>query len=174
MESVINIEALVKAVAAGNETSFEQLYTHLADRVFSFVSARTSTRTEALDVTQDTFVELYKALSGFRYERDAAFYSFVFTIARRQLAQHYDKRAKHQVTELVEEVTPSETASAELTSEVQQALETLDDRSREIVVLHHFSRYTFAEIAALINMTESAVRVRHHRARLHLAEALTR
>lgn len=174
MESVINIERVVSEAALGNEASFEQLYAHLVDRVFLFVSARTSNRTEALDVTQDTFVELYKALPGFRYERDAAFYSFVFTIARRQLAQHYGKNAKHKVSELNEETIPSGDVPQELTTEVQQALQTLDDRSREIVVLHHWARYTFAEIATLINMTESAVRVRHHRARAHLAETLTR
>lgn len=173
MESVIDIETAVREASAGNAASFETLYTHLVDRVFSFICARTSTRTEAFDVTQDTFVELYKALRTFTYERDAAFYGFVFTIARRQLAQHYAKRAKHHTDALTEDLVPSGDVSCELTAAVHQALDSLDDRSREIVVLHHFARYTFAEIATLINMTESAVRVRHHRARARLAETLT-
>jgi RNA polymerase sigma-70 factor (ECF subfamily) len=173
MESVINVQEVTGDIAAGNTARFEELYTHLVDRVFSFVALRTSGRSEALDVTQDTFVELYKALRTFRFEHDAAFYSFVFTIARRQLAQHYAKQTKHKTEVLLEETVGGNEVPAELTHEVQRALETLDDRSREIVVLHHFARYTFAEIATLINMTESAVRVRHHRARTRLADALT-
>jgi RNA polymerase sigma factor (sigma-70 family) len=173
MESVINIQAVLKEIARGDTARFEVIYTHVVDRVFAFVALRTRRRADALEVTQDTFVELYKSLATFRYEHDAAFYAFVFTIARRQLAQYYAKQAKHQTVALVEDVVAGDEVSPLITHEVHRALQALDDRSREIVVLHHFSRYTFAEIAKLINMTESAVRVRHHRARARLALALT-
>jgi RNA polymerase sigma-70 factor (ECF subfamily) len=174
MESVINIQSIADAAKAGDQASFETLYQYLADRVFSFVFARTGNRTAALDVTQDTFVELYKSLPSFTYQSDAAFYSFVYTIARRQLAQYYAKTHKHAASELDEATIAGGEPGAELTTDVQRALTKLDDCSREIVVLHHWARYTFAEIGTLINMTESAVRVRHHRARAELANILTR
>ncbi len=173
MESVVDIQQTVAAASRGDQASFSVLYEHLGDRVFAFVLSRTSNRTVALDVTQDSFVELFKALPKFTYQSDAAFFAFVFTIVRRQVAQYYHRHNKEQVVELHEEfIAESGPGAAELHA-VHAALATLDEATRDIVVLHHWSRYTFAEIAAMVNMTESAVRVRHHRARATLAEALS-
>lgn len=171
MESV-NIKALTEQCAAGNSDSFAELYGSLVDRVFSFVSYRTNDRVAAIEVTQDIFVELHQALRKFEYQNDAAFYGFLFTIVRRQLAKHYKTNEKHGTKDMDETVMSAGGADPELTLSVRAALEDLDEVSREIVVLHHWSRFTFAEIGGIINMTESAVRVRHHRACATLASVL--
>ncbi len=171
MES-INIRTTIQQSVEGDSKAFAELYEHLVQRVFAFVATRVSERHVAQEVTQDIFVELHKSLPKFSYHSDAAFYAYVFTIVRRQLAARYGLQKKHQVVELDETVFSIKEQSAEVTHSVQSALETLDECTREIVVLHHWSRFTFAEIGALINMTESAVRVRHHRARAHLASVL--
>ncbi|MCA9354411.1 MAG: sigma-70 family RNA polymerase sigma factor [Candidatus Kaiserbacteria bacterium] len=171
MESV-EIKALIDHAVADTSQGFAALYEHTVDRVFSFVAFRTNNHEDASEVTQDVFVELYKSLSRFTYQSDAAFYAFLFTIVRRQLASYYAKTKKHETTELTEEVHGRTDSPVEQNCSVAQALETLDEVSREIVVLHHWSRYTFAEIGTIINMTESAVRVRHHRARAALASIL--
>jgi RNA polymerase sigma factor (sigma-70 family) len=69
-------------------------------------------------------------------------------------------------------VAASETTSPETTLALTEALKQLDECSREIVVLHHWSRYTFGEIATIVDMTEEAVRVRHHRAKAVLKDLL--
>ena len=171
MES-INIETLVKQSVANNADSFRVLYEHLSQRIFAFVVTRVNDRMTAIEVTQDAFVELYKSLPKFKYQSDPAFYAFVFTIVRRQLAARYSEQKKHVRVDVEESTIPEHTFATEEMHAVHTALETLDECSREIVVLHHWSRFTFAEIGALINMTESAVRVRHHRARASLASAL--
>ena len=88
------------------------------------------------------------------------------------MAAHYHRQQATHVEEFHDEQVAATGPGAELTHSVHRALEQLDECSREIVVLHHWSRYTFAEIAAIINMNESAVRVRHHRARATLASVL--
>lgn len=60
MES-INIKTLVEHCAKNDTVSFTELYEHLVERVFTFVSYRTDTRTAATEITQDVFVELHKA-----------------------------------------------------------------------------------------------------------------
>jgi RNA polymerase sigma factor (sigma-70 family) len=174
MKSDRSIQLLVAEYQSGNRACFEELYQLLTPAIFAFVSHRTATRELAKEVTQDSFVELSKALAQFTYQSDSAFYAFVFTIVRRQLAKQYAQNAKHSSVgeDALETVADSE-VSRETTLSVQVALEKLDERSREIVVLHHWSRYTFVEIAAILHMTESAVRVRHHRARATLATLLT-
>lgn len=163
MESVIDLKQVTRQAGAGEVASFEALYRHLVDRIFAYIVCRIATRELAEEVTQDSFIELYRALPKFSYQSDAAFYGFVFTIVKRQLAQQYAKQARIK-TEQLEETHYGETPQTERTLAVTQALATLDDRTRDIVVLHHWSRFTFGEIADMLAMHESAVRVRHHRA----------
>ncbi len=156
--------------------SSKQLYELLVDKVFAYVRSRTRTHEEATDVTQDTFIDFFSTLSNFTYQSRAQFYAYVYTITRRKLARHYTKKNKGgaQIVEFDEHsMSPSDTDIGKaLQSDVERALTTLEGRTREIVVLHHWSRYTFGEIATLLNMKESAVRVRHHRALALLATYL--
>ncbi len=156
--------------------SSKKLYELLVDKVFAYVRSRTSTHEEATDVTQDTFIDFFSTLSNFTYQSRAQFYAYVFVITRRKLARHYNNKSKKGTTAVVfDESTMSPHDSHkdhELGSDMESALSTLEDSTREIVVLHHWSRYTFGEIATLLDMKESAVRVRHHRALALLATYL--
>jgi RNA polymerase sigma-70 factor (ECF subfamily) len=171
MES-IDIKTIVEKAEAQEAGAFTVLYEHLVDRVFPFVAARMNDRMTAKEVTQDIFVELNRSLAKFTYQSDPAFYAFVFTIARRQLAAKYKENKKHLAPEVDESILAGDLPSVEVVHSVESALDTLDECSREIIVLHHWSRFTFAEIGTLINMTEGAVRVRHHRAKTMLASLL--
>jgi RNA polymerase sigma factor (sigma-70 family) len=163
------IRTLVEKSATGDAKQCEELYEHLVDKVFPFVQYRTATKEQAIDITQDVLIDFFSTLSTFRYQSRAQLYAFVFLITRRKLAQSYQKQHHihtHTKTVLDENELPANESpvSKALCEDVQRALEKLPVDTREIVVLHHWSRYTFGEIAELLQMTESAVRVRHHRA----------
>lgn len=161
---------------ARDRAAFRLLYDELIDRVYAYVRSRTSTTADATDVTQDAFIDLFAALERFEYKSIGQFYAFVFTITRRKLGRYYDtkKRDFENRVELPDDsILPSDiTTDTEVTDTVSRALSTLPEVVREIIVLHHWSRYTFGEIAELLDMTESAVRVRHHRALKELAALL--
>ena len=155
--------------------SFRQLYALVQPKVFAYVSYRTTVREQAIDVTQDILLELYQSLPTFVYHSDAEFYGFVFTITRRKLARHYANKhtqASLRQSDVDIDETIATSGMSELELSVRQALEQLDQIDREIIVLHHWSRYTFAEIGTMVNMTEGAVRTRHHRAEAKLADLL--
>lgn len=169
-----DLERIVTEAAGGDTASFHVLYEHTVSKVYAFLVYRLPTKEAALDCTQDSFVALYQALPTFTYKSEAEFYGFIFTIVRRTLAKHYQAREKEGGrVDVPQEQLASPDSNLEQTVAVRQALDTLDEVTREIVVLHHWSRFTFAEIATLYNMKESAVRVRHHRARAALADILT-
>jgi RNA polymerase sigma-70 factor (ECF subfamily) len=172
MERTQSLQTLIAAVQADQSAAAECLYQKLVQPVFAFVSYRTATRDDAKDLTQDCIVEVFRALPRFTYQSDAAFHAFVFTIVRRQLARYYDRSKKTATEDLSPDVAASETTSPETTLALTEALKQLDECSREIVVLHHWSRYTFGEIATIVDMTEEAVRVRHHRAKAVLKDLL--
>jgi RNA polymerase sigma-70 factor (ECF subfamily) len=159
-------QTLVEKSARGDADAFKALYVKLVDRVFGYLAGRTD-RTAATDLAQDSFVELYKALPSFTYRSEFEFHAFVFVIVKRTLARHYENKHTKaaRYTESLDErvLTSPDTDRLERLS-LMQALDVLDEITREIIVLHHWSRYTFPEIATLTDMTESAVRTRHHRA----------
>jgi RNA polymerase sigma-70 factor (ECF subfamily) len=161
-ESVL--ERLLRESARGDTGSFKELYEFLSNRVFAYVRSRTLARDDALDITQQVFIELWKALPRFTYRSDATFYGFLFTIAKRQLIRTYRDARNAAVPLEREEDVPDAGEDRVLEDTLVRALASLDDISREIVVLHHWSRHTFGEIAPMLDMNESAVRVRHHRA----------
>lgn len=167
MEQEQEVQKLVVRAVAEKAGAFEALYEHLVDKVFAYVKYRTSREEDALDLTQEIFIDLYKALPNFKYESSPQFYSFVFVITKRKLAKWYaqiETNSNAKVVVLDENnisVSPTDTV---VQDEISRALAHLEEETREIVVLHHWARYTFKEIASLIEMTESAVRVRHHRA----------
>ena len=169
------LRSLLAEDTRGTAESFRQLYALVQPKVFSYVHYRTTTREQAIDLTQDILLELHQSLATFVYHSDAEFYGFVFTITRRTLARHYAN--KHTQASLWQsDVEIDETIStadlSELELSVRQALEQLSTEDRDIIVLHHWSRYTFAEIGTMVNMAEGAVRTRHHRAQAKLADLL--
>lgn len=173
------IKTLIEMSAKGDAESYKKLYEHLVDKVYIYTQYRTATKELAIDITQDVFIDLFTALSNFTYKSSAQFYAFVFVIARRKLAKHYTETNvtgsnknlpfdEETMTELPSNITDNQTINLD----IQTALSHLEEKDREIVVLHHWARHTFGEIALLMNMTESAIRVRHHRALKILATKL--
>lgn len=173
------IRVLVEASVKGDAESCKKLYEQLVNKVYAYVRYRTATNEQATDVTQDVFIDFFSTLSSFTYQTRAQFYGYLFVITRRKLARYYEERKRrgiHGAVEFNEDTmspSPLDTPH-ELRNDVSEALKFLDGVTREIMVLHHWSKYTFGEIAVLLNMTESAVRVRHHRALAVLAERLER
>jgi RNA polymerase sigma-70 factor, ECF subfamily len=162
-----DIRILVEASAKGDAESFRKLYEYMIPRVYAYLRSRTTTEEHAVDLAQDVFIGLYTALPNFTYRSRAEFYAYVFLIVRRTLAHHYgDKhtQARKDRHDVDAETLPARSENVEVVQDVERALAALDDTAREIVTLHHWSLYTFGEIALMLHMTESAVRVRHHRA----------
>lgn len=171
MEHTGDIRILIERSRAGETGAFSELYNHLINRVYTYVRYRTGSEERATDITQDVFIDLYKALPKFTYRSVEQFYGFVFVIVKRKLARHYGDKHMN-IAELDEATVATPELNNLLSDELHRALNQLDPQSREIVILHHWSRYTFGEIAELVSMTETAVRVRHHRALKTLATFL--
>lgn len=175
MTENVTLQALLTDKDMEFSVRFKAVYDLLVDKVFAYVSYRVSNKEAATDIVQEVFIDLHAGLPNFTYQSNAQFYSFVFLITKRKLAKYYMSTHNKQESEVAFDETKlaSPTANIEETDSVRRALETLEEDTREIIILHHWSRYTFPEIASLLNMTESAVRVRHHRALKSLAATLT-
>lgn len=81
---------LLDAVRRGDEAAWVRLVERYQGRLLAFATRRTNDLAQAEDLVQDTFVHLLRGLASFR--GDATLETFLFTILRRRIIDHYRGR----------------------------------------------------------------------------------
>lgn len=155
------LEKLVRLAKDGDTEAFRELFDTLSDRLFRYAASHVGDREAALDIVQDTFVELWGALKRFEWQSNEAFYGFVFVILKRLLARHYEKKRKES-TQL-----PAEAHFLVEVEDYRHLLKCMDSLSaeyREVLTLRYWSDLTFNEIASILHIKETTAKVWHHRA----------
>ena len=169
----MGLKALVKEAQNGDKEAFRKIFELASDRVFAYAFSRISNREDALDITQETFIDLWSGLKKFRYKSEEAFYGFVFTIAKRKLYKTYKINKTHRTVSIEEskEVVreaPKEVNNLELKIDTANYLDkqiaSLNDNYRKILKMRYFSGMTFGEIANNLEIKEATAKVWHHRA----------
>jgi RNA polymerase sigma-70 factor (ECF subfamily) len=184
-------EALAAQAAGGDEAAFEALVARYQQRVFR-LAARLTSETDAPDVLQETFLQVYRNLQGFRGE--SRFSTWLYRIAtnaslmlRRARARRpaeslegylpqFDAKGKlvptpealrvaSQVDEMLDRQALAEKARA--------AIDRLPDIYREAFVLRDLEELPTSEVAQVMDLEPAAVRQRVHRARLMVREYLS-
>jgi RNA polymerase sigma-70 factor (ECF subfamily) len=150
------------------EADFEELYRAELPRVYNYFRYRVGDGQLAEDLTSETFEKAWRNRG--RYNRNlAAFSTWVFTIARRVVVDHYRKNRNevslNEVTHLaddetLEDLTQQQADFARLTV----LLARLADRDRELVALKYGAGLTNRTIAGLTGLSESNVGVILYRA----------
>ena len=156
------LEKVIIEAKEGDHDAFKKIFDHMSDRLFVYTNMRASSRDDALDIVQDTFVDLWKGLVTFTYESDEAFYGFVFIILKRKL---YHYRCRTQNTVSFEDIDIAEDNSVyENLHDVRTQIEALRPQHRELIKLRYWSGLPFKEIALTLNIKETTAKVWHHRA----------
>ncbi len=154
----------------GDSQAFEVLFDRYAGRIYRVALRRGMTTDAAEDLVQQTFVQLHQARS--EYRRSGRFDSWLWTIAynlirdrwRRRRTQRQAERELRQLRIASDDVNRTSTESDATGETIRRALEQLSETQREVLVLHFYEGQSFAQIARVLGMKESAVRVRAHRA----------
>ena len=165
------------AHAAGDPQAFDVLFRRRAPDLLKLVRRHLSESDLARDIVQQTFVQLHTARHDFR--RDAKLRPWLNTIAMNLVRQHYRRskvrkeRPLSDGSSLAAEAKPLPLERAQQAARLRQALGNLPDSQREVVMLHWFEEKSFAQVAALLDSSEGAVRVRAHRAYTRLRKILS-
>ncbi len=144
--------------------AFGRLYEEHVWNIYGFFGYRVSSRHEAEDLTQATFENALKAFSRFD-ERRASFSTWVMTIARNLLIDHYrsDRSSRNESlgTPADAEAALGERAVEEhdlgLAPDLEIALEGLGPRERELIALRFGGDMTTQEIAELADLSVANV-----------------
>ena len=163
-------EHLIKKAQAGDVEAFEEIFKQTDKRIYSFLLHLSSDRELAADLRQETFIRAFKALKSLR-RRDA----FVSWLHRIALNLYRNETKKRRVcTERIRR-NPStddedDDATKELQGVVRDAISSLPEIHRTVVIMHHIEGMEINEIAKTLKVKSGTVMSRLARAR----EALRR
>jgi RNA polymerase sigma-70 factor (ECF subfamily) len=165
--------------ARGDTAAYSELYDLLAPRLHSFLVRRVRDHASAEDLLQQTFLQMHCARRHFTC--GASVMPWAFAIARRLLIDRIRKRHREisadEGTEQAEPVgrepSPERVAvHRQLARKVHQALAQVPDANREAFELVQYDGLSMAEAAEVLGTTETAVKLRAHRAYRVLRELL--
>jgi RNA polymerase sigma-70 factor (ECF subfamily) len=190
-------DVLLDRAASGDVRARQQLLERFRRQLRRMVSLRLdhrlAARVDPSDVVQEALADAGRKLDGYLRVRPLPFYPWLRQLAWERLAKLHRRHtagkrdvAREQVPELLaesalelaERLTSSGTGPEqrllrdELRERVQAALERLDQADRELLVLRHAEQLSTRDTAAVLGVTEAAIKSRHLRALERLRTAL--
>lgn len=173
---------LLRRCRRGDQTAWRELVSRHTRRVFSLAYRFTGRVDEAEDLTQEVFVKIYQHLDRFQ-EADAAFTTWLTTVARNQAIDHYRRRREERLRraddpEILDGMaTPEEGPHRSLEREervqlVRRGIRALPQELREPLILCDLQGLPYEEIAGTLGIPLGTVKSRINRGRLELAKRL--
>lgn len=159
----VAIKTLVLQAKNGDKEAFALLYTSLYTPLFRYVVSRCKDKELTEDVCQQTFLRFYNALSS--YEPDTSPLAYLFTIAKRLLINHGEKKTFEPFDEsfldTYDDDAPSIIEEAHLekvSKEIQAFLPRLTDDEQDVIRLYFFSELSYKEISDILEKEEAYLR----------------
>jgi RNA polymerase sigma-70 factor (ECF subfamily) len=167
---MISDEELIAEIRQGSRAAFEALFERYRQPVWQFFRRRIRRADVAEELSQDTFVAVLKGAA--RYAQRGTFRSYLFGIASNVLSADR-RKAAHRATEPLD-VEPADQEPFDPDSGiwVRDALASLDEDGREILMLREYEQLSYQEIADLRGTPLNTVRSQLFRARMALKSAL--
>ena len=171
--------AAMAGAAAWQPPTWEEIVTEHTDRVYRLAYRLTGNKADAEDLTQETFVRVFRSLD--RYQ-PGTFEGWLHRITTNLFLDGARRRSRLRfdaLGESAERVQASDRTSPErgfehenLDVDIQEALNALKPQFRAAVVLCDIEGLSYEEIGATLGISTGTVRSRIHRGRAQLREAL--
>ncbi len=172
---------LVEATLGGDRQAFGHLVLRYQDRLFNTLFRVLGSRDDAQDVVQEALVQAFVKLDSFR--GDAKFYTWLYRIAMNLALSHRRRRRPTDSLDAAKDNLGAEPVSQqpaaaqdliqrERAEQLQQALLTLKEQHRQILVLRELEECSYETIAEILELPVGTVRSRLFRARIQLKEQL--
>jgi RNA polymerase sigma-70 factor (ECF subfamily) len=170
---------LTQAAAAGNMVAFEEIYQRHHRRVYSICLRMLQNATEAEDLTQDVFIQLYRKIGSFR--GDSAFTTWLHRLTVNQVLMHFRKRNVKFEKTTEEGETPVQIVGGTENPRkmpvvdkiaIENAIAQLPNGYRNVFVLHDVEGYEHEEVAKILGCSVGTSKSQLHKARLKLRKLL--
>ncbi len=177
-------EELVKRFQQGDQRAYIELVKRYKDRLLNFVFRYLNSYEQSEDVVQDTLMKLYT--SAHMYREIAKFSTWIFTIAANLAKSELRRQKRRRVISIhsmgfddKEYEIPSEDYSPEKETtsnygekQIQQAIDTLPDQFKTVIILREVQQLSYEEISQILGISIGTVKSRINRGRLRLQKML--
>jgi len=169
---------IIQECLNGEREAFGVLVDKYKEGIYAFVYARLRDFRDAQDVTQEVFLQAYRGLRKLR--RSESFTFWLYRIAYVCCAQCLRVSSKRVDREFIEDQPPKAVNTLyldsyradQLSESVREALDSLPETYREVLMLHYFGGMNSNEMARALGTSPVAIRKRLSRARAHLKEEM--
>jgi len=180
---------LIRAINSGQFDRFPDLVKRYEQKLYNFSLRMCRDAADAEDTVQETFLNVFKYLKDFRYE--TKFKNWLYRVAastcikRRRKSKFAPERELsldefyHQEDSESPNQVPNwalmpldKLLSNELLDQINQAVFSLPEKYRLVIVLRDIEGFSTAETSQILNVSPANVKVRLHRARLFLRDKL--
>jgi RNA polymerase sigma-70 factor (ECF subfamily) len=168
---------LIDLAKKGDKKAFDLLYEIYFVPVFRYVFSRTNSETEAEDLVQEIFLNVYRNIDKIQNQKDSPL-AYFFKVARNLIIDYWRKKkeilidkeeklASNQDFDLFETLEKKERIDL-----IKKLIKELNEDQQEVVIHKFFNGMSNREIAKLLGKTEEAVRQLQSRALKNLREKL--
>ena len=166
---------LCRLAANGNIAAFETIYERYHRRTYSLCLRMTSSQTEAEDLTQEVFIQLFRKIGSFR--GDSAFSTWLHRLTVNQVLMHFRRRSvKNEKTsddgEIPEQIVSGTSNPNKMfvidRLALNRAIKQLPPGYKKVFILHDVEGYEHEEIANMLKLSVGTSKSQLHKARLKL------
>ncbi len=179
-------EMFLEKLRAGDEKAFEKLVKSCEKRVYLLALRYTGNASDAMDISQEVFIKVYRGLRRFKGESAPETWvyriavntalDFVRRAARANETSLYaaDSSGEEKHREIPDESYAPEAAAehADLSQALSRAITALPEEHRQVLILRDINDLPYARIGEILGLNEGTVKSRLFRARARLADLL--
>ncbi len=167
--------ALCQLAAAGSLAAFEIIYQRYHRRTFSLTMRMTNNTSEAEDLTQEVFIQLFRKAGSFR--GDSAFSTWLHRLTVNQVLMHFRRRSVKNEKVSDDGEMPEQTVHGTANPNkmpvvdriaLKNAIGELPNGYRNVFILHDVEGYEHEEVARMMGISVGTSKSQLHKARLKL------
>lgn len=160
----ILLRKLILKAKKGDKEAFGEVYSTLYTPLYRYVFSKSHDRELVDDLCQQTFLKFYEALDS--YEPEKSPLAYLFTIAKRLLINHREKKTFESFDETLFETYSDDKAGGiiekidtrNLADLINTYLPSLTTDEQEVVRLYFYSELSYKEISEIMEKEEAYIR----------------
>ncbi len=172
---------LCRLAAGGNLAAFELIYERYHRRTYSLCLRMTNSQTEAEDLTQEVFIQLFRKIGSFR--GDSAFSTWLHRLTVNQVLMHFRRRSVKNERTSEDGEMPEQIVSGSANPNRMQVVDRIALKNaiaelprgyRNVFILHDIEGFEHEEVARRMGISVGTSKSQLHKARLKLRGLLVK
>jgi RNA polymerase sigma factor (sigma-70 family) len=176
----INDQHYINQIIEGNSNAFAVLVDRYKDLVFTLSYKMVKNREEAEEISQDTFIKIFKSLNKFKGE--SKFSTWVYKITYNTCLDRLKKNKKENSVVYIEDFSEHQVKAIETVFDtidekernqrIQDCLLLLPSEDAFLLTLYYFDDQSIEEIAKVVDSNANNIKVKLFRSRKKMASIL--